>query len=149
MLAIDTIHHVSIPVRDLAASKRFYSEVLGLTEIPRPNFPFAGAWYRVGDTDAHQLHLILDTAETKDPTFRVNPSGAGKRLDSRDSHFAIRITNYDQALAYLQEQGYREDLAENDPKKLKVTRAGPAGFPQLYLLDPDRHVIELNAKPDA
>jgi glyoxylase I family protein len=26
-----------------------------------------------------------------------------------------------------------------------IKRKGPAGFPQIYLLDPDGHVLEINA----
>ena len=138
MLEIETIHHVSLPVSNLEDSRRFYKEILGLQEIARPNFPFPGAWYAIGD---RQLHLIQDNAEHKNPTFRE-----GKRLDSRDIHFAIRVRNYDQALEYLQSQGYREN-ADDDLKNLRVNRTATAGFPQIYLLDPDRNVIELNAAP--
>ncbi len=45
MLEFETLHHVAISVGDLARAKRFYGEILGLEEIARPNFPFAGAWY--------------------------------------------------------------------------------------------------------
>ena len=61
MLKIETIHHVSLPVKDLARSKQFYSEILGLTEIARPPFDFPGAWYQVGD---RQLHLIVHDSST-------------------------------------------------------------------------------------
>ena len=30
--------------------------------------------------------------------------------------------------------------------KLKASPHATAGFPQLYILDPDRHVIEINAE---
>ena len=139
MLGIETLHHVSVPVSDLEESKRFYAYILGLKEIDRPDFPFPGAWYAVGD--GHQLHLIQDTAEQKDPTFR-----AGKGLDSRDIHFAIRVQDYDQALKYLESKGYSE-TAEDERKRLKVNRTATAGFPQIYLLDPDRNMIEINAAP--
>jgi hypothetical protein len=28
-----------------------------------------------------------------------------------------------------------------------VRRDGPAGFPQLFILDPDRNIIEINGAP--
>jgi len=50
------IDHVAINVTDVARAKRFYSELLQLTEIPRPpTFLFPGAWYRIGNAD---LHLV-------------------------------------------------------------------------------------------
>ena len=30
------------------------------------------------------------------------------------------------------------------PMRIIVRRKGPAGYPQLFLLDPDRNIIELN-----
>jgi hypothetical protein len=35
------------------------------------------------------------------------------------------------------------DLA--NPMRIRANRAPNAGFPQIFVLDPDRHVIELNA----
>ena len=43
--------------------------------------------------------------------------------------------------------GYDESLPDDDPRKLIVKLTGYAGFPQLYLMDPDRNVIELNGPP--
>lgn len=134
MLDIETIHHVSVPVADLARAKQFYGGVLGLREIARPPFDFAGAWYHAGD---RQLHLIV-SAES---TFR-----AGKRLDSRDVHFALRVRSYRTSLEHLKARGYRADLPADHIMTMKESPAGTAGFPQIYLLDPDRNVIELNAE---
>ena len=83
-----------------------------------------------------QLHLIV----AGDPTFRE-----GKSLDSRDIHFAVRVTSYWDALRFLEAKGYRED-AEDELMKLKASPKATAGFPQIYILDPDRHVIEINAE---
>jgi hypothetical protein len=30
---------------------------------------------------------------------------------------------------------------------IRSVRRGPAGFPQLFLLDPDRNIIEINGAP--
>lgn len=54
------IHHVNVTVaRDIEdAAKRFYSTVLGLEEIPRPEGQRPpGAWYRLG---GQQLHLSIE-----------------------------------------------------------------------------------------
>jgi catechol 2,3-dioxygenase-like lactoylglutathione lyase family enzyme len=134
MLDILTIHHVSLPVSDIVRAKRFYSDVLGLQEIPRPAFPFDGAWYQLGD---RHLHLIKGT----NSTLRD-----GKPIDSHDIHFAIRVRSYRAALDYLTSKGYRADVADADPLKLRANPTGTAGFPQIYILDPDRNVVELNAE---
>jgi len=129
---VHSLHHVTIPVRDLERSRRFYGGLLGLEELERPSFGFPGAWYALGDG---QLHLIADGGGT----YR-----ADARVDSRDAHFAIRVESFDEALAVLRSNGYDEN-AGDARLAIKVDRHSTTGFPQLYLADPDGHVIEINA----
>jgi catechol 2,3-dioxygenase-like lactoylglutathione lyase family enzyme len=132
-LEVETLHHVSVPVSDLARARDFYGNVLGFMEIARPPFPFDGAWYRVGDRD---FHLIV----AKDPTFR-----AGKGIDSQDGHFALRVKSFRRTLDFLESKGFRvghQDAA----RAMRVNPDSVAGFPQIYILDPDRNVIEINAE---
>ncbi|HXK01706.1 MAG TPA: VOC family protein [Verrucomicrobiae bacterium] len=133
-MILDAIHHVALTVTDLERSRRFYREVLGLGEIARPPFNFPGAWFQLGA--AQQLHLIVHTH----PTFRT-----GKPLDSRDVHFAVRVKDYWKTVAFLRGLGYREDAPAGDLMSLIVNPRATAGFPQMYIMDPDRHVIEINA----
>jgi len=133
-LDLESLHHVSIPVSDLARSRRFYGDMLGLPEMTRPPFDFPGAWYSIGPNQA--LHLIVYANQT----FRT-----GKGVDSRDIHYAIRVKSYRQALEFLRAQGYRED-ATDDLMRMRINPRATAGFPQIYILDPDRNVIEINAR---
>ena len=128
------LHHVSIPVTDLERSKRFYGDVLGLIELERPPFDFPGAWYRLGKG---QLHLIVHDRATL---------RGDKGVDSRDIHFAIRVRSFRDAVAQLESKGFSADAEERDPMKVKVSPRPTAGFPQIYVLDPDRNVIEINAE---
>ncbi len=134
MNAIVSIHHVSLNVRDLELSRAFYREILGLAEIERPPFSFPGAWFGVGASQ--QLHLIVH----KGATFRGE-----KGIDTRDNHFAVRVPSYREMVEFLRSKGYREDSAD-ELKRVHLQPHATAGFPQAYILDPDRHVIEINAE---
>jgi glyoxylase I family protein len=131
-----TIHHVSLTVSDLERSRQFYREVLGLVEIERPNFPFSGAWFAVGPVQ--HLHLIVHA----EATFRAE----GKGIDTRDNHLAVRVPSYHCALDELRAKGFREDVPVNDRMRVVASPRPVAGFPQIYICDPDRHVIEINAE---
>jgi glyoxylase I family protein len=120
------IHHVSLCVRDLERSKFFYMEMLGFTEIERPPFDFPGAWIAVG-TGGQQLHLIVHEGQT----LRQGD------MDSRDGHFALRVGSYKGTLERLKQKGITYDARPQSK----------AGFPQIYVLDPDRNIIEFNADP--
>lgn len=115
---IDLLHHVAINIVDLDVSIAFYRDVLGLEEIERPDFDFPGAWFRLG-TD-QELHLI---GRSVDP-INVVPS---------ERHMAFRVKDIAATQAELKEKG----VDFNGPKHR------PDGVPQIFLVDPDGHVIEL------
>lgn len=124
MILHESIHHASLIVTDLERSKAFYEQILGLRELERPAFHFPGAWYAIGD-NGQQLHLLVHEGETK-------RSGG---IDTRDGHFAIRVADFDKAVDWL-----REQKVEHKANKESIT-----GFAQIFLMDPDRNIIELNA----
>ena len=124
-IEIETLHHVAVPVTDLARAKDFYSQVLGFKEIPRPAFSFAGAWYQVDEGGRH-IHLIV---------VERRPVNDDVDLEKADGHFALRVKSFRQARAYL----------ETKSVPMRVTVGGPTGFPQIHIMDPDRNVIEINA----
>jgi len=124
MLGIRILHHVAVCVTDLERSKRFYGEVLGLTEIERPPFTFPGAWYEL--SDGGQLHLIVHS----------NPRAlrGTRAVDILDGHVAFRIQDYERAVAHLRAHGV--DCFEL-PQNITPWK-------QLYFTDPDGNQIELN-----
>jgi glyoxylase I family protein len=128
------IHHISLPCSDLEASRRFYIDVVGLTEFERPKRAYAGAWFRVNDVQ--EFHLI-----------HANPSAtyrSGKTLDNDDVHFAIAVDDCATMLDRLRALGYSEQTAPDAP--LAMIARGVHGFVQIFIHDPDRHVIEFNSK---
>ncbi|MBT54242.1 MAG: lactoylglutathione lyase [Mameliella sp.] len=126
-----SLHHISLPVRDLARSAEFYDYTLGLPRLPRPEFGFDGLWYGCGDG---QLHLIVNP----EGTYRNGP------VTGRDIHFALSTKDFDGFIARLTAAGYSEDAAPDDPKRLRVSRDSDAGFAQIFLMDPDGHLVEIN-----
>jgi catechol 2,3-dioxygenase-like lactoylglutathione lyase family enzyme len=129
-----SIHHIALTVTDVERSRKFYREILSLEEIPRPPFNFQGVWFQLGDS--RQVHLIVHSRAT----FREKP------LDTRDVHFAVRVPSYEAAVEFLHAKGYREDADPDDPYCMILQPHATAGFPQIYICDPDRHVIEFNAE---
>lgn len=122
MLEITGLSHGSFPVRDIEVAKKFYGQVLGLKEAPRPDFNFPGAWYQVGD---RQLHLIQNDRLPE----RVDD---GKKPYPMNTHIALDVADVSAAKAALDEAGltYRES-------------AGPGPMWQLFVHDPDGNIIEL------
>ena len=89
-IAIERMDHIQINVTDLARAKRFYAEVLGLAEVPRPeSFDFAGAWYRIGEVD---LHLVVRPPEPDSEDhfclWTADVHGAASNLERRGQEVA-------------------------------------------------------------
>ncbi len=116
-MKIIALNHVGLHASDVPASIRFYTTVLKLQEIPRPAFDFPGAWFRLG-TD-QELHLIGRAP--------VEPSSP------RERHTALLIDDPQAWSEHLKSHG----LEFYGPKPR------PDGAIQIFLRDPDGHVIEL------
>jgi catechol 2,3-dioxygenase-like lactoylglutathione lyase family enzyme len=54
-MPLTELNHYFVRTNDLEQSKRFYCEVLGFEEMPRPNFPFPGYW--LGVNGRIQVHM--------------------------------------------------------------------------------------------
>jgi catechol 2,3-dioxygenase-like lactoylglutathione lyase family enzyme len=89
MIRPGKLHHAALRVRDTAVSRKFYEELLGFQPVPRPNFPFPGAWYGLGEG---MLHLM------------EHPK-AGDGLDPTEPHVAIEVEDYEAAKQMLTERG--------------------------------------------
>lgn len=129
------LHHVSLAGSDIERSRRFYQQLFGLTLLPRPPFASAGAWLGVGQL---QVHLVEYAAGT----FRATCTASAV-----DTHFGFNTPDFDGFIAHATTLGFRADAPEGDPKRLMLRRDGPAGFPQVYLLDPDNNIIGVNGAP--
>src|SRR5690606_18815676 len=116
-------------------SAAFYQRLFGLSPIERPPFSIPGQWLGVGTL---QLHLTVYAAGN----FR-----AGRPVDNDDIHFAFNTDDFEGFVAHAATMGFSDDAPADDPQRMIVKRQGMAGFPQCYLMDPDRNVIEVNGAP--
>jgi glyoxylase I family protein len=118
--------HEGVPVTDIDASIKFYTEVLGLTEMPRPDFPFPGAWLRNEDGSI-EIHLFVSN-ETK-PGPDAKPSNVAR-------HTAFVVNDL---------EGWKQRLDE-----LAVSYWEMSGFvasAQVFITDPDGFTIEFQQAP--
>jgi glyoxylase I family protein len=114
-----SLHHSSIIVADTPVSLAFYTGVLGLKQIERPNLGFPGAWLQVGSQQIHLLEL-----ESSDPkTGRPEHGG-------RDRHFALTVLSLVPVLDALNENGVRYSLSKSGRKAL-------------FCRDPDGNAVEI------
>ena len=113
MLTVD-IHHVSLNVADTDRALGFYRDVLGMQPLPRPAFPFGGAWLDAGA--GRQVHLI----EAESPP-------------DRGQHVAFRVTSLDDTIAALRAAG----ISVGDARAV-----GDTGIRQTFVHDPDGNRIE-------
>lgn len=130
-----TLHHVAVIVTDLERSAAFYQQLFGLKPIARPPFPIPGMWLGVGDL---AVHLTVYAPGN----FRT-----GRKVDNDDIHFAFNTRDFEGFIQQALAMGFKEDGTEGDPMRMIVKRQGMAGFPQVYLMDPDRNIIEVNGAP--
>ena len=134
MIQITDLNHVSIIVKDVEASKRFYCEILGMAEVPRPlNFDFEGAWFRKGGAE---IHLVQANEAVQAPGDA--PTKPTERRDLTFArHMSLGVDDINQAIRTLE---------ENEIPVVKGPRPRGDGAVQLYCFDPDGHLIELTAK---
>ena len=108
------IDHVSIVITDEERGRRFYTDVIGLREIPKPKtFDFVVVWFDLGD---QHLHLML-----KDQSDTISPR-----------HFALRVSDAVAARAYF--RGLGMEVRETTPIP---------GADRFFILDPDGNRIEI------
>ncbi len=117
-VGITTLHHVNITVpRSLeTGAKHFYSSLLGLVEVPKPEESRGrgGAWYQIGDS---QMHLSVED-ESEHPSKR---------------HICFTVENLSDAEEHLRTVGV-EIIPDERPVK---------GCARFYVRDPAGNLIEI------
>ena len=115
MLGVTHLDHVSVIVTDVARSRAFYRDVLGLMEIAPPReFDFVALWFALGN--GQTLHLLQKpTADTLSPR-----------------HFCLHVGDAASAREHFHRHGV--------PTEETTTIAAADRF---FVRDPDGNRIEL------
>jgi catechol 2,3-dioxygenase-like lactoylglutathione lyase family enzyme len=132
-MAISRLDHYSIRTSKLEETRRFYTEVVGLEDGYRPDFPFPGAW--LYNSERAVVHVV--GYDPNDPKGLLDYLG-DKPLDTGGTgtidHVAFVASDLPGMCEKLKKLGvaYRE-------------RGVPAfNLHQLFLEDPNGVTIELN-----
>lgn len=126
-----TLHHVALYVSDLAATRRFYVEALGMSEIDRPaDFTFPGAYFRLGTAE---VHVVVETEAGRAEALRPRWSGEELRT-GYTVHFAFGVSDLEPILNRLTQMG----VAFVGGPRIRAD-----GVEQWYIADPDGHILEL------
>jgi catechol 2,3-dioxygenase-like lactoylglutathione lyase family enzyme len=123
--------HVALLIKNVERSRQFYSQVLGMRDIPRPeSFHFPGAWLTMGD---FQIHLIGEEVEGR--AKQVNPGYYADEVAlGRGTHLAFEVDDLEAAMRHLHAQGV---------EVVGGPRPRGDGVQQMYIRDPDGYIIEL------
>jgi len=113
------LHHASLVVSDTETSVKFYSGVLGLEQIERPDLGFPGAWFKLGEQQIHLLELT-----------NVDPTTGRPEHGGRDRHVALSTSDLDSVRVALEAAG------------ITYTRS-KSGRRALFCRDPDGNAIEI------
>jgi catechol 2,3-dioxygenase-like lactoylglutathione lyase family enzyme len=113
--------HEGFPVRNAAVSLKFYTEVLGLVVLPRPNI---GPGYWVGTPDKRVEFHIIETDSQPIPGPDAEPAAQAR-------HTAWLVDSLEALRNHLERVGvsYRE-------------QKGRVGADQVFIVDPDGHTWE-------
>lgn len=114
------LNHVSLNVRDLERSTRFYVELFGMEPVPTPNFGFPVRWLRVGDL---QLHLF-------------------ERPDDPPRHHHVALAVDDFPAFYRRAE--KLDIFDRDAFGHHFFEL-PGDVAQLYVRDPGGNLVEVDA----
>jgi len=127
---VKSVDHVTMVVKELDASRAFYVDALGMQEVERPGFSFGGMWLQAGDT---QVHLILEHE-------RSSPAGNPVPEDERRSRAPHLAFVVDDAVAFIPRLDALGIAVASGPTER------PDGAMQVFLFDPDGHLVELCSK---
>lgn len=127
VVQVNRYDHITIISADLAATRRFYVDLLGMEEVDRPAFGFPGSWFQIGTM---QIHVTQES----DESGQAGWGDRGVKITPRGHHFAFEVDDVEKAIEALSTEGV--EIAS-------PLQTRPDGIRQVYFYDPDKHLVEL------
>lgn len=119
-----SLNHVALSATDIQRSTRFYEQLFDCEQLPVPDVGFPTVWLSLGD---RQLHLF-ERATAVPPLH----------------HFAVAVDDFAEICRRAEDLG----AFEGAPYGREAYRL-PDGTVQLFLRDPDGHLVEVDGAPGA
>ena len=121
-MSVGVLDHYNVSTRKLGDTVRFYEDILGLVNGPRPPFDFPGAWLY---SEGHPVLHLNDIS----PTDKQQPADSGV-ID----HIAFGSRGFEAMQRHLaqKEVQFRVNVVPNSSRR------------QIFLTDPNNVLIELN-----
>ncbi len=117
-MKVKGIHHVALIVSDLEKCRDFYTNFLGLEELPAFAFDYPVQFYQINEKE--QLHL---TEWKDDVSFR--------------GHFCLEVDDFGAIFNRSKERGIIDTTAWGKVRQLKN------GAMQMFIRDPSGNLIEI------
>ncbi len=131
-MPVTELAHYLIRSQDIEASRDFYVNVIGLSEVPRPNFPFPGHW--LGTNGGVQVHLAPHDIANREVYYVGSATDAATGQSGAIDHVAFLAQDHESMIRKFDSLGI-----EYTPRFLRA-----AGVFQIFVRDPDGITIELN-----
>jgi catechol 2,3-dioxygenase-like lactoylglutathione lyase family enzyme len=131
-MPLTAINHYLIRSEDLEQSRAFYEDVLGMSQIPRPEFPFPGYW--LGVAGATQVHLAQGRIENASLYFIGSPPGVAKKNSGVIDHIAFLASEPQNFMTHLKEKAV----------PFRARYLAESNLFQLFVQDPDGVTVEIN-----
>ena len=131
-MPLTELNHYFVRANDMEQSRRFYCEVLGLQQMPRPNFAFPGYWLGVGGKVQVHMgpHDIPDAGVHYMGTTALSATDNAGVVD----HIAFSATEPEAFVARLKQM--RVTARKRYRPEIRLF--------QVFLQDPDGLTIEVN-----
>jgi len=131
-MALTGLEHYLVLTADLAATRDFYQNALGMTEGFRPPLGFPGHWMYLGATPV--IHIAEWSTYTAHSAANDIPVTAPAPSTGAFDHVAFNAEDFAAVLARLDRHGVKP--ARN--------LASASGMRQLFVFDPNGVKIEIN-----